>query len=85
MQKTLYLFQSGRLKRKGNTICVDTEEAKRYFPVTGVRDIFIFGEVDVNKKFLEFAHENEVILHFLAITVSMSAASIPASIIIQAT
>jgi len=64
MQKTLYLFQSGRLKRKGNTICVDTEEAKRYFPVTGVRDIFIFGEVDVNKKFLEFAHENEVILHF---------------------
>ncbi len=64
MQKTLYLFQSGCLKRKGNTICVETEEAKRYFPVTGVRDIFIFGEVDVNKKFLEFAHENEIILHF---------------------
>ncbi|NLY37869.1 MAG: type I-B CRISPR-associated endonuclease Cas1 [Firmicutes bacterium] len=64
MQKTLYLFQSGSLKRKGNTICVETEEAKRYFPVTGVRDIFIFGEVDVNKKFLEFTHENELILHF---------------------
>jgi CRISPR-associated protein Cas1 len=64
MQKTLYLFQSGRLKRKGNTICVETEEATRYFPITSVRDIFIFGEVDVNKKFLEFAHENEVVLHF---------------------
>lgn len=64
MQKTLYLFQSGRLKRKGNTICVETEEATRYFPITSVRDIFIFGEVDVNKKFLEFAHESEVLLHF---------------------
>ena len=64
MQKTLYLFQSGRLKRKGNTICIETEEATRYFPITSVRDIFIFGEVDANKKFLEFAHENEVLLHF---------------------
>ena len=64
MQKTLYLFQSGRLSRKGNTICVKTEEATRYFPIASVRDILIFGEVDVNKKFLEFAHESEVILHF---------------------
>lgn len=64
MQKTLYLFQSGRLQRKGNTIYVKTKEATRYFPITSVRDIFIFGEVDVNKKFLEFAHENEVLLHF---------------------
>ena len=64
MQKTLYLFHSGRLKRKGNTVCVKTDERTRYFPITSVRDIFVFGEVDVNKKFLEFAHENEVILHF---------------------
>lgn len=65
MQKTLYLFQSGRLKRKGNTICVANEEATRYFPIASIRDIIIFGEVDLNKKLLEFAHENEVILHFL--------------------
>jgi CRISPR-associated protein Cas1 len=65
MQKTLYLFHSGRLKRKGNTICVTTEEATRYFPIANIRDIIIFGEVDLNKKLLEFVHENEVILHFL--------------------
>ncbi|GFN23389.1 MAG: type I-B CRISPR-associated endonuclease Cas1 [Thermoanaerobacteraceae bacterium] len=64
MQKTLYLFASGRLRRKDNTICVDSEEGTKYFPVINLRDIFVFGEVDLNKKLLEFLEENEVILHF---------------------
>ncbi|AEG14081.1 CRISPR-associated protein Cas1 [Desulfofundulus kuznetsovii DSM 6115] len=64
MQKTLYLFASGRLKRKDNTICVESEEGTKYFPVTSLRDIVVFGEVDLNKKLLEFMQENEVVLHF---------------------
>ncbi len=64
MQKTLYLFASGRLKRKDNTICVEGDEGTRYFPVTGLRDIVVFGEVDLNKKLLEFIQESEVVLHF---------------------
>jgi len=64
MQKTLYLFASGRLKRKDNTICVESEEGAKYFPVTSLRDIVVLGEVDLNKKLLEFMQENEVILHF---------------------
>jgi CRISPR-associated protein Cas1 len=64
MQKTLYLFASGRLRRKDNTICVESEEGTKYFPVTSLRDIVVFGEVDLNKKLLEFMQENEVVLHF---------------------
>ncbi|WP_027357217.1 type I-B CRISPR-associated endonuclease Cas1b [Desulfofundulus thermocisternus] len=64
MQKTLYLFASGRLKRKDNTICVESEEGTKYFPVTSLRDIVVFGEVDLNKKLLEFLQENEIVLHF---------------------
>ena len=64
MQKTLYLFSDGRLRRKDNTICVEGEENLKYFPVNGVRDVFIFGEVDLNKRVLEFLKQNEVILHF---------------------
>lgn len=64
MQKTLYLFASGRLRRKENTVCVETEEQVKYFPVENVRDIYVFGEVDLNKKLLEFFHQNEIILHF---------------------
>nr|WP_277995818.1 type I-B CRISPR-associated endonuclease Cas1b [Thermanaeromonas toyohensis] len=64
MQKTLYLFASGRLRRKENTVCVETEEQVKYFPVENIRDIYVFGEVDLNKKLLEFFHQHEIILHF---------------------
>jgi len=64
VQKTLYLFASGRLRRKDNTICVESEEGTKYFPVINLRDIFVFGEVDLNKKLLEYMEENEIILHF---------------------
>ncbi|MBE3588409.1 MAG: type I-B CRISPR-associated endonuclease Cas1 [Thermoanaerobacteraceae bacterium] len=64
MQRTLYLFASGRLKRKDNTICVESEEGTKYFPVASIRDIIVFGEVDLNKKLLEFMQEQEIILHF---------------------
>jgi len=64
LQKTLYLFASGRLQRKDNTICVESEESRKYFPVESLRDIFVFGEVDLNKKLLEFLEEQEVIVHF---------------------
>ncbi|AEH51235.1 type I-B CRISPR-associated endonuclease Cas1b [Pseudothermotoga thermarum] len=63
-KKTLYIFASGRLQRKDNTICAETEEGKKYFPVESVRDIFIMGEVDLNKKFLEFLEEKEIVAHF---------------------
>jgi CRISPR-associated protein Cas1 len=58
------LFASGCLKRKDNTLCVESEEGTKYFPINSLRDIIVFGEVDLNKKLLEFMHENEVILHF---------------------
>ncbi len=55
MKKTLYIFQSGELRRKVNSLYFETEEKKRYIPVENTNDIYIFGEVDVSKKFLEFA------------------------------
>ncbi|HHY39317.1 MAG TPA: type I-B CRISPR-associated endonuclease Cas1 [Clostridia bacterium] len=64
MQKTLYIFQSGRIKRKDNTVAVENEECTKYFPIANLRDIVVLGEVDMNKKFLEFAEENEIVVHF---------------------
>ncbi len=64
MKKTLYLFRSGRLRRKENTLAVESEEQRRYFPVENVRDIFVFGELDLNKQVLEFLGNNEILLHF---------------------
>ncbi|RAK19107.1 CRISPR-associated protein Cas1 [Anoxybacillus vitaminiphilus] len=64
MKKTLYIFQSGELRRKDNSLYFETEERKRYIPVENTNDIYIFGEVDVSKKFLEFAEQKEIIVHY---------------------
>jgi len=64
MKKTLYIFQSGQLKRKDNSLYFDTEGRNRFIPVEDTNDIYIFGEVDVTKKFLEFASSKEICVHY---------------------
>ena len=64
MKKSIYLFKDGQLKREANTLCLLTEEGKRFIPVEDISEIHVFGEVDVNKRLLEFLTEKEVVLHF---------------------
>jgi CRISPR-associated protein Cas1 len=64
MKRTIYIFSDGELKRKENTLYFETEEGKKYIPVENTSEIFIFGEVTINKRLLEFLTESEVILHF---------------------
>lgn len=64
MKRPIYIFSSGELKRKDNTLYFENEEGKKYIPVNNTSEIHIFGEVDINKRFLEFATTSEIILHF---------------------
>lgn len=64
MKKTLYIFQNGELRRKDNSLYFESEERKKYIPIEDTSDIYIFGEVDVSKKFLEFVSQKEVCLHY---------------------
>jgi len=65
MKKTIYIFSSGTLKRKANTIYIEAEGAKkRYLPVENTSAIMVFGELSVNKKLLEFLSQKEILLHF---------------------
>ncbi|MDF9407067.1 type I-B CRISPR-associated endonuclease Cas1b [Pelotomaculum isophthalicicum JI] len=66
MKKTLYIFSSGELVRKDNTLCFENEEAKKFIPVEDTGEIMIFGEVTVNKKLLEFLSQREIVLHFFS-------------------
>lgn len=65
MKKTIYVFNDGEFKRKDNTLYFETEEGKKYLPVEDVKEIVVFGEVTLNKRFLEFLTQKEIILHFL--------------------
>ena len=65
MKETIYIFSSGRLQRKDNTLYFESEnEDRKYIPVEHVKEIFIFGEVDFNKKVLEFLSQKEIMLSY---------------------
>ncbi|MCS6869699.1 type I-B CRISPR-associated endonuclease Cas1b [Thermus sp.] len=64
MPKPVYIFSSGRLSRLANTLVLETEDRKRHLPVEQVSELYLFGEVDLNKRFLEFAAQKGILLHF---------------------
>ncbi len=64
MKRPLYIFSSGELHREGNTLVLVKPDDKRFIPVTAVSDIYVFGELALNKRVLEFLSSNEVTVHF---------------------
>jgi CRISPR-associated protein Cas1 len=65
MKNTIYIFSNGILKRKDNTLFLELENGqKNFIPIENTKEIIIFGEVDINKRFLEFVSQTEIILHF---------------------
>jgi len=65
MKETIYIFSNGRIKRKDNTLFFETEDGKKnYIPVENVKEIFAFGEIDLNSKLLNFLSQKEIILHY---------------------
>lgn len=63
MKRALYLMGSGTLSRRQNTLCLDRDGVKRYVPVEQVLEIHVFGEVDFNKRLLEFLSQHEILVH----------------------
>lgn len=64
MKKSLYIFTSGELRRKDNSLYFESDGQRKFIPVEDTNDIFIFGEVDVTKRFLEFASQKEICIHY---------------------
>lgn len=64
-ERTIYIFSDGELKRKDNTIFLETADGKkRYVPIETTREIDIFGEITVNKRALEYLAKQEILVHF---------------------
>ena len=64
MKKDIYIFNDGDLKRKDNTVYFESEGRKKYLPVEELNNIWVFGEVNLNKHFLDFAAQKEICIHF---------------------
>jgi CRISPR-associated protein Cas1 len=65
MKKTFYVFSTGVFRRRDNTLYFETEAGERRFiPVEDTAEIMVFGEVEINKRFLEFLSRKEIVLHY---------------------
>lgn len=64
-------MSSGRLRRKQNTLVLEIPDQsnegnvqRKYFPIEQVGEIHAFGELELNKRLLEFLSKSEILLHF---------------------
>lgn len=62
--KNYYVLSNGRVKREQNTLFIeDAAGAKKPIPVEDVDCLYLFGEVDLNTKLLNFLSQKKIPLH----------------------
>lgn len=65
MKRNYYLLNNGRLKRKDNSLAFISEnDEMKYIPLEDVEAIYVFGEMDLNSKLIDFLSKNGITLHF---------------------
>lgn len=64
MKREIYIFNNGELRRKDNTLLFETEEGKKYIPVEEINNVWVFGELTINKSLLDFISQKEICIHF---------------------
>ena len=65
MKQSYYLYKSGRLQRKDNTLeIVYKDNTKKSIPIERVDDIYVMTELDFNTNLLNFISQFGVSVHF---------------------
>ena len=65
MSESYYLFANGELKRKDNVIRLSTADGRyKDLKIEMTRDIYLFGEVSVNTKCINYLGQMNVPVHF---------------------
>jgi CRISPR-associated protein Cas1 len=68
MAQSYYIFRSGRLRRHQNTLYFEQEDEtgqrqRQPIPIENVRDLYLFGELELNTRLLSFLAQHEVVVH----------------------
>lgn len=65
VKQSYYLYKSGRIERKDNTLEIVYKDAtKRTIPVERVNDIYVMTEFDFNTNLINFLSQYGIIVHF---------------------
>lgn len=63
MKKNIYIFNSGVLKRKDNSLVLRNEYETKFIPIEETATIWVFGEIEFNKRVLEFLSIKNIVVH----------------------
>lgn len=64
MDRNFYIFKNGTIQRKDNTIRIITEnDVKKDLPCETISDLYLFSEMNLNTKFLNFLAQQKIFLH----------------------
>ena len=62
--KNYYVLSNGRVKREANTLYIENEAGERRpVPIEDVESLYLYGEVDLNTKLLNFLSQKKITLH----------------------
>ncbi len=61
---TQYIFSSGELKRKDNSIDFYNNKGHNYIPIEDLKELYCLAEVSLNTKFLDFVAKAGIVIHF---------------------
>jgi len=62
--KDYYIFKSGRISRKDNSIFLETSDSDIPIPVNTIDSLYLFGEIDLNTKAINFFAQEGIVVHF---------------------
>lgn len=62
--KNYYIFKNGRISRKDNSVFLSTQEGDITIPINDVDNLYLFGEIDLNTKAMNFFAQHGIIVHF---------------------
>lgn len=62
--KDYYIFKSGRICRKDNSIFLETSNGNIPIPINTIESLYLFGEIDLNTRVINFLSQQGIILHF---------------------
>lgn len=64
MARPYYIFTNGTIKRKENTVYIENEaNEKKAIPIEDVESLHLFGEINLNSKFLNFLSQQNKPIH----------------------
>lgn len=63
MKRYYYITTNGRISRKDNTIYFESNETKKFLPITDIEALYLFGEIDLNSKALNYLGQNNITVH----------------------